>query len=326
MQMEAPRGGGGGKGGGYKESGLHVLYLLANSLLCLKSSGDRSGGSQNHERKTAARGAATQAERSDDDAAEVAPLTLLDERNPQQINADSPTAMPGLSQRALGGGGGGGSGNNRDSPFSPDELAAIRSLALSENAFPLLVHSMCPTIFGHELVKAGLLMGLFGGSSYRSRAQEDLTGNTTHSRAGGENVNASGQSSAEAGAGANSKEFKVRADIHVLIVGDPGLGKVRQRNSIVRIFQTIISKYVFTLHRAKCFGRRPPSPPAQCSFAETPPLPQDSQFLSPEILLAEAKVARDSFVCLAFLYGSRNCVFICCNYYFVCFRRWRVVH
>jgi DNA replicative helicase MCM subunit Mcm2 (Cdc46/Mcm family) len=152
---------------------------------------------------------------------------------------------------------------------------------------------MCPTIFGHELVKAGLLLGLFGGSSYRSRAQEDLAGNNTHSRGGGDKDNASGQSSAEAGAGVSSREFKVRADIHVLIVGDPGLGKVRQRNSIEIIFQTMFSKYVFALHRVKCFGRRPPSPPVQCSFAETPPPPQDSQFLSPEIPQAEAKVAHD---------------------------------
>jgi len=27
----------------------------------------------------------------------------------------------------------------------------------------LLVHSLCPSIYGHELVKAALLMALFGG-------------------------------------------------------------------------------------------------------------------------------------------------------------------
>lgn len=56
----------------------------------------------------------------------------------------------------------------------------------SENVFRLLVHSLCPTIFGHEVVKAGLLLGLFGGTE---------------------------------------TENGVRPNPHVLIVGDPGLGK-----------------------------------------------------------------------------------------------------
>ena len=216
--MEAPRGGGGGggKGGGYKESGLHVLYLLANSLLCLKSSGDRGGGT-NSKRNLASSSTATGAEQAtqvidlEEPDSQVAPLTLLDEHNPQQIHINSTfdsftssNSGQGLSQSSGSGG--------RESSFTPGELAAIRSLALSENAFPLLVHSLCPTIFGHELVKAGLLLGLFGGSSYRSRAQVDLTAK---------------QGDTESGSGGSTaKDFQVRADIHVLVVGDPGLGKV----------------------------------------------------------------------------------------------------
>lgn len=34
-----------------------------------------------------------------------------------------------------------------------------------EHIFYSLIKSFCPTIFGHELVKAGLLLGLIGGSS-----------------------------------------------------------------------------------------------------------------------------------------------------------------
>lgn len=218
--MDAPRGGGGGggKGGGYKESGLHVLYLLANSLLCLKSSGDRSSGTSSKGKLTAAPTApstqpVTQVIDLEEPAAEVAPLTLLDERNPQQIQLNAPFetfsgsgSRRDLSQSSV--------GSNRESSFSPDELAAIRSLALSDSAFPLLVHSLCPTIFGHELVKAGLLLGLFGGSSYRSRAQMDLTARQHDGDKGNTG-------------GTNGKDFQVRADIHVLVVGDPGLGKVR---------------------------------------------------------------------------------------------------
>ncbi len=56
----------------------------------------------------------------------------------------------------------------------------------------LLVHSLCPSIFGHELVKAGLLLSLFGGGRKASSSQADMA---------------------------------LRGDIHVLLVGDPGLGK-----------------------------------------------------------------------------------------------------
>ena len=33
-----------------------------------------------------------------------------------------------------------------------------------KNIFYSLIKSFCPTIFGHELVKAGLLLGIVGGS------------------------------------------------------------------------------------------------------------------------------------------------------------------
>lgn len=49
-----------------------------------------------------------------------------------------------------------------------------------------MVHSLCPTIFGQEAVKAGLILGLFGGTEL---------------------------------------ENGTRSNPHVLIVGDPGLGK-----------------------------------------------------------------------------------------------------
>ncbi|GAX76612.1 hypothetical protein CEUSTIGMA_g4058.t1 [Chlamydomonas eustigma] len=55
-----------------------------------------------------------------------------------------------------------------------------------------LVHSLCPSILGQELVKAGLLLALMGGV-----------------RKGGGTANS----------------VPTRGDIHVLVVGDPGLGK-----------------------------------------------------------------------------------------------------
>jgi DNA helicase MCM8 len=66
--------------------------------------------------------------------------------------------------------------------------------SVERNAFPfdLLVHSLCPDIFGHEISKAGLLLTLFGGTPVEV---ESLDPNAT------------------------------RSNIHILIVGDPGMGK-----------------------------------------------------------------------------------------------------
>lgn len=54
-----------------------------------------------------------------------------------------------------------------------------------EDILRLFVHSLCPYIYGQEIVKAGLLLTMFGGNS-------------------------------------NSHQ---RSNPHILIVGDPGLGK-----------------------------------------------------------------------------------------------------
>ncbi|KAJ3276834.1 DNA replication licensing factor mcm8 [Terramyces sp. JEL0728] len=63
--------------------------------------------------------------------------------------------------------------------------------------FKLLVHSVCPTVFGHEMVKAGILLTLFGA---RKRENSSL-----------------------------------RSDPHMLIVGDPGLGKSQLLTASVKL-------------------------------------------------------------------------------------------
>lgn len=62
----------------------------------------------------------------------------------------------------------------------------FQEIHASEDVFRLLVHSLCPTIFGHEAVKAGLILGLMGGTEYDNGP---------------------------------------RSNPHILVVGDPGLGK-----------------------------------------------------------------------------------------------------
>ncbi|KAK3887660.1 hypothetical protein Pcinc_008244 [Petrolisthes cinctipes] len=74
--------------------------------------------------------------------------------------------------------------------FSIKDYYAIQAIQAEAHLFKLLVGSLCPSIYGHELVKAGLILCLFGGVT----------------KSGSDNVS-------------------VRGDPHILVVGDPGLGK-----------------------------------------------------------------------------------------------------
>ncbi|MED6131074.1 DNA replication licensing factor mcm8 [Stylosanthes scabra] len=58
--------------------------------------------------------------------------------------------------------------------------------------FRQILQSICPSIYGHELVKAGITLALFGGVRKHSM---------------------------------DPNKVPVRGDIHIIIVGDPGLGK-----------------------------------------------------------------------------------------------------
>ena len=48
--------------------------------------------------------------------------------------------------------------------LTDEDVQTIASIA-TNYGFPYLVHSLCPTIFGNELVKAGILLCLAGGSA-----------------------------------------------------------------------------------------------------------------------------------------------------------------
>ncbi|XP_017771643.1 PREDICTED: DNA helicase MCM8-like [Nicrophorus vespilloides] len=73
---------------------------------------------------------------------------------------------------------------------------AIQKIHAEPNLFRLLVHSLCPTIYGLEMVKAGLLLGLFGGTQ-------------------------------------NSRNS--RSNSHILMIGDPGLGKSQMLQSCCNV-------------------------------------------------------------------------------------------
>lgn len=78
--------------------------------------------------------------------------------------------------------------------FTSQDYEAIANFieGAGSDAFRQILHSICPSIFGHELVKAGIALALFGG------VQKHVM---------------------------DKNKVPVRGTIHLIIVGDPGLGK-----------------------------------------------------------------------------------------------------
>ncbi|GER28680.1 DNA replication licensing factor MCM8 [Striga asiatica] len=78
--------------------------------------------------------------------------------------------------------------------FSPRDLEFIVKFSeeYGSDVFRQILQSICPSIYGHELVKAGITLSLFGGVRKHSMDQNKVP---------------------------------VRGDIHIIVVGDPGLGK-----------------------------------------------------------------------------------------------------
>ncbi|KXS19767.1 MCM-domain-containing protein [Gonapodya prolifera JEL478] len=86
--------------------------------------------------------------------------------------------------------------------FSDKDLYAIQEVAQQPNVFQLVVNSLCPVIFGHEVVKAGLLLTLFGGRKRRP---------------------------------AEGDKIHLRVNVHTNPQGDPGLGKSQMLASTVSV-------------------------------------------------------------------------------------------
>ncbi|KAJ8045687.1 DNA helicase MCM8 [Holothuria leucospilota] len=86
--------------------------------------------------------------------------------------------------------------------FNIKELYAVQEIQSQPNLFKLIVGSLSPAIYGHEMVKAGLLLGLFGGA-------QKFVG--------------------------DKNRIPVRGDPHILVVGDPGLGKSQMLTSAANV-------------------------------------------------------------------------------------------
>ncbi|KAG6621365.1 DNA replication licensing factor MCM8 [Phytophthora cinnamomi] len=86
-----------------------------------------------------------------------------------------------------------------DIDFTKEDLEQISNIINQGNVFDRLVHSLCPGIYRNDIVKAGLILALLGGT--RNTDDKDTT-------------------------------CVRRADSHVLVVGDPGLGKSQMLRAV----------------------------------------------------------------------------------------------
>jgi len=134
------------------------------------------------------------------------------------------------------------------SGFTKRDLEAIKEIATDPDAFRLLVHALCPAIYGHEMVKAGLLLSLLGGSQppvAPTTAAPPCGPNCVRSADG-----AGGGAAAAGGGGGGAPpacpcsradgavarhSVNIRPDIHCLVVGDPGLGKSQMLKAVSRL-------------------------------------------------------------------------------------------
>ena len=106
------------------------------------------------------------------------------------------------------------------------EQENIVKLAERPDIFALMVRSVCPSIYGNELVKAGLVLCLFGGTDYRYKNKNDF-GDFYYCK-----DNAGAEEEEEPG---EERQHTIRPDIHVLMVGDPGLGKSQMLKHIINV-------------------------------------------------------------------------------------------
>jgi len=87
--------------------------------------------------------------------------------------------------------------------FNPDRVDTLKALAQDPNIYGRLAHSLCPSIFGHLDVKKGVLLQLFGGT--RKQAP---------------------------GSSSDPKLRHFRADLNILLCGDPGTSKSQILQSV----------------------------------------------------------------------------------------------
>ncbi|XP_055719364.1 LOW QUALITY PROTEIN: DNA helicase MCM8 [Salvelinus fontinalis] len=118
------------------------------------------------------------------------------------IEANSVSNSKGQKVKEAGGQGSSGGERSSGIEFSLKELYAIQEIHSQPDLLKLIVHSLCPAIYGHLLVKAGLSLALFGGSQKHAD---------------------------------DKNRIPIRGDPHILVVGDPGLGKSQMLQAVCNV-------------------------------------------------------------------------------------------
>lgn len=123
--------------------------------------------------------------------------------------------------------------NMTDQKMNLAELNLIHKIAERRDLFPLLVKSVCPSIFGNEIVKSGQLLSLFGGTDYRLKAKAgDFTEFLSKDDKNGQGLTIQQDEDENDDAKAMPP---IRPDIHMLMVGEPGLGKSQMLKHIINV-------------------------------------------------------------------------------------------
>jgi DNA helicase MCM8 len=122
-----------------------------------------------------------------------------------------------------------GNRNTGPVPFPEADLESIREiLQHRRHLFEYLVHSLCPLICGHDVIKAALLLGIMGGSKRQNHTRlHSLVASAEEVRDQAPELDVLAMlcSTDAPEMSASLDSLAARSDIHVLIVGDPGVGK-----------------------------------------------------------------------------------------------------